>query len=57
MVFNTDLNKNPTISLKRKALSNHHIQNPKYDDTWDVGIMFDYWRERGANSNLKNVEL
>ncbi|KAA6401431.1 MAG: hypothetical protein EZS28_003029, partial [Streblomastix strix] len=33
------------------------IVKPKYEDTWNVGILFDYWREKGSNRNLSNIEL
>ncbi|KAA6367092.1 MAG: hypothetical protein EZS28_037380, partial [Streblomastix strix] len=33
------------------------IVKPKYEDTWNVGILFDYWRGKGLNRNLTNVEL
>ncbi|KAA6399692.1 MAG: hypothetical protein EZS28_004779 [Streblomastix strix] len=33
------------------------IVKPKYKDTWNVGILFDYWREKGQNRNLTNVLL
>ncbi|KAA6391532.1 MAG: hypothetical protein EZS28_012942 [Streblomastix strix] len=33
------------------------IVKPKYEDTWNVGMLFDYWREKGSNLNLTNIEL
>lgn len=33
------------------------IINPKYKDTQNVGVLFDYWREKGSNRNLTNIEL
>ncbi|KAA6353870.1 MAG: hypothetical protein EZS28_050603 [Streblomastix strix] len=45
------------LHFTRKAISAHTIVKPKYEDTWNVGILFDYWREIGSNRNLTNIEL
>ncbi|KAA6358113.1 MAG: hypothetical protein EZS28_046360, partial [Streblomastix strix] len=55
--FNIDLKNNHMLQFTRKAISAHMIVKPKYEDTWNVGIQFDYWREKGSNRYLTNVEL
>ncbi|KAA6376872.1 MAG: hypothetical protein EZS28_027599 [Streblomastix strix] len=32
------------------------ILQPKYEDIWNVEILFDYWRKKGSNRNLTKVE-
>ncbi|KAA6385491.1 MAG: hypothetical protein EZS28_018979 [Streblomastix strix] len=48
---------NHMLQFTRKAISAHMIVKPKYKDTWNVGIRFDYWREKESNRNLSNIEL
>ncbi|KAA6382813.1 MAG: hypothetical protein EZS28_021665 [Streblomastix strix] len=57
LIFNIDLKNNHMFQFTRKAISAHMIVNPKYKETWNVGILFDYWRENGSNRNLTNIEL
>ncbi|KAA6322340.1 MAG: hypothetical protein EZS28_054446, partial [Streblomastix strix] len=57
LTFNIDLKNNHMLQFTRKAISAHMIVKPKYEDTWNVGILFDYWREKGSNRNLTNIEL
>ncbi|KAA6363444.1 MAG: hypothetical protein EZS28_041028, partial [Streblomastix strix] len=45
------------LQFTRKAISANTIVKPKYEDAWNVGILFDYWREKGSNRNLTNIEL
>ncbi|KAA6358158.1 MAG: hypothetical protein EZS28_046315, partial [Streblomastix strix] len=55
--FNIDLKNNHMLQFSRKAISAHMIVKLKYEDAWNVGILFDYWREKGSNRNLSNIEL
>ncbi|KAA6361296.1 MAG: hypothetical protein EZS28_043176, partial [Streblomastix strix] len=57
LTFDIDLKNNLMLQFTRKAISAHMIVKPKYEDTWNVGILFDYWRGKGSNRNLTNVEL
>ncbi|KAA6354224.1 MAG: hypothetical protein EZS28_050249, partial [Streblomastix strix] len=57
LTFDIDLKNNHMLQFTRKAISAHMIVNPKYEDTWNVGILFDYQRGKGSNRNLTNVEL
>ncbi|KAA6398275.1 MAG: hypothetical protein EZS28_006195 [Streblomastix strix] len=57
LTFNIDLKNNHMLQFTRRAISAHIIVKPKYEDTWNVGILFDYWREKGSNRNLTNIEL
>ncbi|KAA6353761.1 MAG: hypothetical protein EZS28_050712 [Streblomastix strix] len=57
LTFDIDLKNNHMLQFTRKAISAHMIVKPKYEDTWNVGILFDYWREKGSNRNLTNIEL
>ncbi|KAA6366587.1 MAG: hypothetical protein EZS28_037885, partial [Streblomastix strix] len=38
------------------AISAHIFVNPKYEEAWNMGVLFDYWRENGSNRNLTNIE-
>ncbi|KAA6378799.1 MAG: hypothetical protein EZS28_025674 [Streblomastix strix] len=33
------------------------IVKQKYEDTQNIGMQFDYWREKGSNLHLTNIEL
>ncbi|KAA6368119.1 MAG: hypothetical protein EZS28_036354, partial [Streblomastix strix] len=55
--FDIDLKNNHKLQFTRKAISAHLIMKPKYVDTWNVGILFNYWRRYGSNRNLSNIEL
>ncbi|KAA6356179.1 MAG: hypothetical protein EZS28_048294 [Streblomastix strix] len=33
------------------------IVKPKYEDIWNVGILFDYWSGKESNRNLTDIEL
>ncbi|KAA6372000.1 MAG: hypothetical protein EZS28_032475 [Streblomastix strix] len=57
LTFNIDLKNNQMLQFTRKAISAHMIVKPKYEDTWKVVILFDYWRGKGSNRNLTNIEL
>ncbi|KAA6393871.1 MAG: hypothetical protein EZS28_010605 [Streblomastix strix] len=57
LTFNIDLKNNHMLQFTRKAISEHMIVNPKYEDTWKVVILFDYQRGKGSNRNLTNIEL
>ncbi|KAA6394588.1 MAG: hypothetical protein EZS28_009892 [Streblomastix strix] len=54
--FDIDLKNNHMLQFTRKAISAHMIIKPKYEDTWNVGILFDYWWRKGSNQNLTNIE-
>ncbi|KAA6380473.1 MAG: hypothetical protein EZS28_024001 [Streblomastix strix] len=55
--FDMDLKNNHMLQFTRKAISAYMIVKPKYEDRWNVGILFDYWRGNGWNRNLTNIEL
>ncbi|KAA6393999.1 MAG: hypothetical protein EZS28_010478 [Streblomastix strix] len=55
--FDINLKNNDLLHYIRKAISAHMIVKPKYENTWNVGILFDNWRGKGSNRNLKNTEL
>ncbi|KAA6397483.1 MAG: hypothetical protein EZS28_006987 [Streblomastix strix] len=57
LTFDIDLKNNHMFQFTRKAISAYIIVKPKYEDTRNVGILFDYWREKGSNRNLTNIEL
>ncbi|KAA6366122.1 MAG: hypothetical protein EZS28_038350 [Streblomastix strix] len=57
LTFNIDLKNNHMLQFIRKAISAHMIVKPKYEDTWNVVILCDYWREKGSNRNFTNIEL
>ncbi|KAA6368028.1 MAG: hypothetical protein EZS28_036445 [Streblomastix strix] len=57
LIFDIDLKNNHMLQFTRKAISAHMFVKPKYKDTWNVGILFDYWRGKGSNRNLTYVEL
>ncbi|KAA6358051.1 MAG: hypothetical protein EZS28_046422, partial [Streblomastix strix] len=57
LTFDINLKNNHMHQFTRKAISAHIIFKPKYEDTWNVGILFDYWRGKRSNRNLTNVEL
>ncbi|KAA6390855.1 MAG: hypothetical protein EZS28_013615, partial [Streblomastix strix] len=57
LMFDIDLKNNHMLQFTKKAISAHMIVKPKYDDTMNVGILFDYWRGKGSNRNLTNIEL
>jgi hypothetical protein len=47
-----NLSTNPVVMLFRKALRNEKPPVPKYEDTWDIGILFKYLSSLGINSKL-----
>ncbi|KAA6354899.1 MAG: hypothetical protein EZS28_049574, partial [Streblomastix strix] len=55
--FDIDLKNNHMLQFTTNSISAHMIVNPKYEDTWNVGILFDYRRGKGSNRNLTNIEL
>ncbi|KAA6395733.1 MAG: hypothetical protein EZS28_008735 [Streblomastix strix] len=57
LTFDKNLKNNHMLQFTRKTNSAHMIVKPKYEDTWNVGILFDYWRGKGSNRKLTNVEL
>ncbi|KAA6379821.1 MAG: hypothetical protein EZS28_024654 [Streblomastix strix] len=57
LTFDLDLKNNHMLQFIRKAISSHIIVKLKYEDTWNVEIRFDYWRGKGLNRNLTNIEL
>jgi hypothetical protein len=57
LIFNVDLKNNIMLQMTRKAIASHMIVRTKYEDTWNVGILFDYRRQREPNNELSNVEL
>ncbi|KAA6392719.1 MAG: hypothetical protein EZS28_011753 [Streblomastix strix] len=57
LTFDIDLKNNHMFQFTRKAISAHIIVKLKYEYTQKVGILFDYWRGKGSNRNLTNVEL
>ncbi|KAA6374778.1 MAG: hypothetical protein EZS28_029692 [Streblomastix strix] len=57
ITFDIDLKNNHMLQFTRKAISAHMIVKPKYEETQYVGILFDYWKGKGSNRNLTNVEL
>ncbi|KAA6367498.1 MAG: hypothetical protein EZS28_036976 [Streblomastix strix] len=57
LIFIIDLKNNHMLQFTRKAISAYTIVKPKYEDSQNVGILFDYWREKGSNRNLTNIEL
>ncbi|KAA6389733.1 MAG: hypothetical protein EZS28_014741 [Streblomastix strix] len=57
LTFDTDLMNNHMLHLNRKAISAHMIVKPKYGDSQNVGILFDYCRGKGSNRNLANIEI
>ncbi|KAA6383414.1 MAG: hypothetical protein EZS28_021060 [Streblomastix strix] len=44
--FEIDLKNNLTFQLTKKAIQGHMIVKPKYEDSWNMGILFDYWGEK-----------
>ncbi|KAA6380152.1 MAG: hypothetical protein EZS28_024320 [Streblomastix strix] len=52
-----DLKNNHMLQFTKKAISAHMIFKSKYQDTQNVGILFDYWREKESNRTLTNIEL
>ncbi|KAA6397920.1 MAG: hypothetical protein EZS28_006553 [Streblomastix strix] len=57
LTFDIDLKNNHMLQFTIKAISPYMIVKPKYEDTRNVGKLFDYWREKGSNRNLTNIEL
>ncbi|KAA6387032.1 MAG: hypothetical protein EZS28_017440, partial [Streblomastix strix] len=57
LTFDIYLKNNRMLQFTRKAISAHMIVKPKYKDTWNVGLLFEYWGEKGSNRNLTNIEL
>ncbi|KAA6389778.1 MAG: hypothetical protein EZS28_014693 [Streblomastix strix] len=55
--FDIDLKNNDKLQFTIKAVSALMIVKSKYEDTRNVGILFDYWRRKGPNRNLTKVEL
>ncbi|KAA6356575.1 MAG: hypothetical protein EZS28_047898 [Streblomastix strix] len=49
LTFDIDLKNNHMLKFTRKTISAHMIFKPKHEDTWNVGVLFDYWREKGSN--------
>ncbi|KAA6366812.1 MAG: hypothetical protein EZS28_037661 [Streblomastix strix] len=49
LILETDLKNNDMLQFTRKAISAHMIVKPKQIDTRNVGILFDYCREKGSN--------
>lgn len=41
-----DINNNQKFLVLRKSISSHMIVKPKYENTWNVGISFGYWKEK-----------
>ncbi|KAA6381505.1 MAG: hypothetical protein EZS28_022969 [Streblomastix strix] len=56
-IFNVNLKNGLMLQFTRKAISVYMIVKAKYEDTWNVLILFDYWREKRSNRNLTNIEL
>ncbi|KAA6354473.1 MAG: hypothetical protein EZS28_050000 [Streblomastix strix] len=44
LTFNIDLKNSHMFQFTRKAISANMIVIPKYEDAWNVEILFDYWR-------------
>ncbi|KAA6366698.1 MAG: hypothetical protein EZS28_037775 [Streblomastix strix] len=57
LTFDLNLKNNHMVYFTRKAIFAYMIVKPKYVDTWNVGILFDYWREKRSNRILTNVGL
>ncbi|KAA6400985.1 MAG: hypothetical protein EZS28_003486, partial [Streblomastix strix] len=57
LTFDIDLQNNHMLQFTRKAISAHMIVKPKYEDTRNVGKLFDYWGGKRLNRNLTNIEL
>ncbi|KAA6378155.1 MAG: hypothetical protein EZS28_026317, partial [Streblomastix strix] len=57
LIFGIDLKDKLMLQFTRKAISAHMIVKPKYEDTWNVRILFDYLIEKSSNRNLTNIEL
>ncbi|KAA6380092.1 MAG: hypothetical protein EZS28_024382 [Streblomastix strix] len=57
LTFDIDLKNNHMHQFTRKAISAYKIVKPKYEDTRNVRIQFDYWKGKGSNRNLTNIEL
>ncbi|KAA6381945.1 MAG: hypothetical protein EZS28_022526 [Streblomastix strix] len=57
LTFDIDLKNSHMPQFTRKAISAYMIVKPKYEDTSNVGILFDYQRGKGSNRNLTNIEL
>ncbi|KAA6370317.1 MAG: hypothetical protein EZS28_034156 [Streblomastix strix] len=57
LTFDIDLKNNHMLQFTRKAILAHIIVKLKYEEAWNVGLLFDYWREKGSNRNLTNIEL
>ncbi|KAA6394078.1 MAG: hypothetical protein EZS28_010392 [Streblomastix strix] len=57
LTFDNDLKNNHMLQFIRNAILAHMIVKPKYEDTWNVGKLFDYWRGKGSNRNPTNIEL
>ncbi|KAA6372649.1 MAG: hypothetical protein EZS28_031822 [Streblomastix strix] len=57
LIFDVDLKNNHMLQFIRKAISAHIIVKPKYEDTWNVVILFDCCKGKASNRNLTNIEL
>ncbi|KAA6369926.1 MAG: hypothetical protein EZS28_034546 [Streblomastix strix] len=57
LTFDIDLKNNHMLQFTRKAFSAHIIVKPNYEDTWNVGILFDFCKGQGSNRNLTNIEF
>ncbi|KAA6395627.1 MAG: hypothetical protein EZS28_008851 [Streblomastix strix] len=55
--FDIDLKNYHMFQFTRNVFQAHKIVKPKYEDTWNMVILFDYWRGKGQNRNLTNIEL
>ncbi|KAA6390221.1 MAG: hypothetical protein EZS28_014252 [Streblomastix strix] len=55
--FDIDIWNNCMLQFTRKAISANMIVKPKYEDTQNVGILYDYRGGIGSNRNLTNIEL
>ncbi|KAA6354561.1 MAG: hypothetical protein EZS28_049912, partial [Streblomastix strix] len=56
LTFDIDLKNNHMLQFTRKAISAHMTVKSKYEDTQNVRILLDYWRGKGSNRNLTNIE-
>ncbi|KAA6374802.1 MAG: hypothetical protein EZS28_029671 [Streblomastix strix] len=52
-----DIKNIPILQFTRNAISAHMIGKKNYEDTWIIRIVFNYWKGKGSNGNLTNVEL
>ncbi|KAA6354930.1 MAG: hypothetical protein EZS28_049543, partial [Streblomastix strix] len=57
LIFGTVLVSAIVQRLTTHAISNHQINNPRYESTWDINQLFEHWRERPESKLLSNEEL